>query len=169
MDKPDRRLDDPKQVLLGFLDYYRHTVLDKVAGLDGEALRRRPLPSGWTPIELVKHLTYMERRWFQWGFRAAPMPDAHGDEDAAGRWHVRPEESLDDIIAALLAGGRLTRSTVEAAELSDVAALGGRFGEGDRHPPPTLAWILAYVLQEYARHAGHLDVARELIDGVTGE
>jgi hypothetical protein len=169
VDKPDRRLADPKQVLLGFLDYYRHTVVDKVAGLDEEALRRSPLPSGWTPIELLKHLTYMERRWLAWGFRAAPMADPTGDEDAAGRWHVRPDESLDEIVAALLAGGQLTRTTVEAADLADVAAVGGRFREGDRHPSPTLAWILAYVLQEYARHAGHLDVARELIDSVTGE
>lgn len=56
-----------------------------------------------------------------------------------------------------------------AAQLNDVARLGGRFTPGDKHPPPTLAWILGYVLQEYARHAGHLDAACELIDGRTGE
>jgi Protein of unknown function (DUF664) len=42
-------------------------------------------------------------------------------------------------------------------------------GPGKLLARPTLAWILTYVLQEYARHAGHLDVARELIDGTTGE
>jgi len=58
---------------------------------------------------------------------------------------------------------------VADAELTDVSASGGRFTEADGRPRPTLAWILTYVLQEYARHAGHLDIARELIDGVTGE
>jgi hypothetical protein len=53
------------------------------------------------------------------------------------------------------------------AELTDVAAVGGRFADGDRRP--TLAWVLFHVLQEYARHAGHLDIVRELLDGATGE
>jgi hypothetical protein len=53
--------------------------------------------------------------------------------------------------------------------LSDVGAVGGRFTDNGTRPWPTLAWVLVYVLQEYSRHAGHLDVARELIDGTTGE
>ena len=57
-----------------------------------------------------------------------------------------------------------------ARELDDPKELiRGRFRDDDPGPRPTLAWILTYVLQEYARHAGHLDVARELIDGSTGE
>jgi hypothetical protein len=48
-------------------------------------------------------------------------------------------------------------------------AASGRFAEDDSRPRPTLAWILVYVLQEYSRHAGHLDIARELADGATGE
>jgi len=53
--------------------------------------------------------------------------------------------------------------------LADVSAVGGRFTDNDARLRPTLAWTLVYVLQEYARHFGHLDVARELIDGTTGE
>ena len=51
------------------------------------------------------------------------------------------------------------------AELTERARLGGRFSSD----PPTLGWILAHLLQEYARHVGHLDVVRELIDGQIGE
>jgi hypothetical protein len=58
---------------------------------------------------------------------------------------------------------------VTAADLTDTAALCGRFSVGDDQPPRTLGWILVYVLQEYARHAGHLDIARELIDETLGE
>lgn len=76
-------------------------------------------------------------------------------------------ETSADLIEALFAAGTRTRGIVEGAELADRAAVGGRFSENDLRP--TLAWILVYVLQEYARHAGHLDVARELFDGVVGE
>ncbi|MHB1473276.1 MAG: mycothiol transferase, partial [Dermatophilaceae bacterium] len=60
-----------------------------------------------------------------------------------------------------------TRQIVEAAELTDVAAVGGRFAAGTN--PPSLLWILFHVLQEYARHTGHIDIVRELADGAVGE
>jgi hypothetical protein len=132
-------------------------------------LRVSRLPSGWTPLELVKHLAYMEQRWLRWGFMAEQIAAPHGDLDEAGRWHVRPDETVGECIAAVHAVGERTRTIVSGAELSDLAAVGGRFSESDSRPRPSLAWILIYVLQEYARHAGHLDIARELIDGATGE
>jgi Protein of unknown function (DUF664) len=89
------------------------------------------------------------------------------DEDESGRWHVSPEETATELLGALHAGGARTRAIAAGAELTDIAAVGGRFAVGDRCP--TLAWILFHVLQEYARHAGHLDITRELLDGATGE
>jgi uncharacterized damage-inducible protein DinB len=165
--KPDRTSADPKEILLGFLDYYRWAIANKIDGLSDGELRSSHLPSGWTPIQLVKHLTFMERRWFRWGFLAEAVPDPFGDHDDTDRWAVDDAESISELVAALLAGGAVTRSIVERADLSDRAAVGGRFAESDVQP--TLAWILAYVVQEYARHAGHLDVARELVDQVVGE
>jgi Protein of unknown function (DUF664) len=165
--KPDRQLADPKELLLGFLDYYRSVIIRKIEGLTDAELRTSRLPSGWAPLELVKHLIYMERRWLRWGFRAEQLADPRGDEDRAGRWSVGPGDTPAALIAALQAAGEQTRSIVTGAGLADVSAAGGRFSGDDVRP--TLAWILAYVLQEYARHAGHLDVARELIDGTTGE
>lgn len=165
--KPARDSTDVKEILLGFLDYYRSVIANKVAGLSDDDLRRSRLPSGWTPIQLVKHLTFMERRWFRWGFLAEPVEEPFGDEDNAGNWLVDSHEPVADLLAALDAGGATTRVIVERADLSDVAAAGGRFSDTDVRP--TLAWILPYVVQEYARHAGHLDVARELIDQVVGE
>jgi hypothetical protein len=167
--KPDRRIGEPKEVLLGFLDYYRSVVARKVEGLSDAELRESWLPSGWSPLELVKHLVYMERRWLRWGFLAEQVPDPRGDEDSDGRWHAGPGDTAADLVAALEAAGERTRAIASAAELADVSASGGRFSDEDTRPRPTLAWILVYVLQEYSRHAGHLDVARELIDGATGE
>ncbi|MQA77963.1 MAG: DUF664 domain-containing protein [Streptosporangiales bacterium] len=167
--KPSRELSDSEEVLLGFLDYYRSVITRKIDGLGEEELRSSRLPSGWTPLQLLKHLACMEQRWFRWGFTAEQLPDPHGDEDDSGRWRVGADETAAELVTALHAAGASTRSIVTAADLTDVAAAGGRFPEDDPRPRPTLAWILVYVLQEYARHAGHLDTARELIDGATGE
>jgi hypothetical protein len=165
--KPDRQIADPKELLLGFLDYYRSVIGRKIEGLSDTDLRTSHLPSGWAPLELVKHLVYMERRWLRWGFRAEQVADPRGDEDQAGRWHAGPGDTAAALIAALHATGERTRAIVALAKLDDVAVAGGRFSADDVRP--TLGWILTYVLQEYARHAGHLDVARELADGTTGE
>ena len=74
-----------------------------------------------------------------------------------------------ELVAALHAAGARTRVIAAGAGLADIASAGGRFSEDDSRPRPTLAWTLVYVLQEYSRHAGHLDIARELADGATGE
>jgi len=165
--RPAVELADPKELLCGYLDYYRSVIARKLGGLSEAQLRASRLPSGWTPLELLKHLVHMEARWLRWGFAAEQLPRPWGDQDESGRWHVGPEETAAALLAALEAGGARTRAIAAAAELSDVAAAGGRFAAGE--PRPTLAWILFHVLQEYARHAGHLDAARELLDGATGE
>jgi hypothetical protein len=166
--KPSRDVSDPAGLLLGFLSYYRAAILRKIENLDDARLRSSRLPSGWTPLELLKHLEYMERRWLVWGFLAEPIGDPHGDE-TNGKWNVTVDESAAQLITALRTTGERTRAIVTAADLADTAALGGRFNAGDEKPPPTLAWILVYVLQEYARHAGHLDIVRELMDETLGE
>lgn len=167
--KPERGQDDPATLLLGFLDYYRSAVARKIQGLSEDELRRSRLPSGWSPLQLLKHLVHMERRWLVWGFLAEPLSDPFGDGDAAGRWQVLPEDSATALLAALHEGGDRTRAIVRRSAMTDVAQLGGRFQDGDAQPPPTLAWTLCYVLQEYARHCGHLDIACELAGGTTGE
>lgn len=167
--KPDRSEADPAALLLDFLDYYRSAVDRKIQGLSPAELHTSRLPSDWSPLQLLKHLVYMERRWLVWGFLAKPIPAPHGDENAEGHWQALPEDTAPDLLAALHAGGDRTREIVQRHELTDMARTGGRFQETDAQPAPTLAWILCYVLQEYARHCGHLDVARELADGSTGE
>jgi hypothetical protein len=157
---------DVRDLFVRYLDYYRQTVEAKVRGLGPADLRSSRLPSGWTPLELVKHLTFMERRWLVWGFLAEQVDDPWGD-DLDDRWHVAGDETLDGLLDALHAGGDRTREILQHADLTSSAAVGGRFTKEDDQP--TLVWILFHVLQEYARHAGHLDIARELADGGTGE
>jgi uncharacterized damage-inducible protein DinB len=157
---------DVRALFLRYLDYYRQTVDEKVRGLGAAELRSSRQPSGWSPIELVKHLAFMERRWIVWGFLGQDVDSPWGDAED-DRWRVGDDETLDQLLMALHDGGGRTREVVEAADLSAPAALGGRFThEGEQ---PSLVWILFHVLQEYARHTGHLDIVRELADGSTGE
>ncbi|MFI6845090.1 DinB family protein [Kitasatospora sp. NBC_00085] len=167
--EPSRQLSDPQELLLGYLDFLRSAVTAKIEGMPEEEQRSSRLPSGWSPLELLKHLVFMERRWLRWIFEGEPVPEPHGDKDESGRWHVGPDETAGELIAALHAGGERTRAIVTGAALAAESAEGGRFSAGDQEVRPSLGWILFHVMQEYARHAGHLDIARELADGVVGQ
>jgi uncharacterized damage-inducible protein DinB len=167
VEEPPHRLSDPAALLLGYLDHYRDVIARKLDGLPGAELRTSRLPSGWTPLGMVNHLLHMERRWLRWGFTGEPVDAPWGDADGRGGWAVPEQATAAGLVAALHEGGRRTRAIVEAAGLSDLAALGGRFTTDPERP--TLAWTLLHVLQEYARHAGHLDIARELADGRIGK
>ena len=106
----------------------------------------------------------MERRWFDWGHRGEQVDDPWGDE-RDGRWHVPDDIDLETLLERLRSVGERTTLLLAERPMDEQAVPGGRFDED----PPTLAWICFHVLQEYARHAGHLDVAVELAGGEVGE
>jgi hypothetical protein len=149
-----------------YLDYFRTSIAAAVAALPEAELRTTRLPSGWTPIELLSHLLHMEQRWFVWGFLGEDVAEPWGDwdvddpwnEGVEGRWTVAEGVRVDDLTGRLERIGERTRAVLAAYPLEAVATSGGRF-DGD---PPDLEWICFHVLQEYARHAGHLDIVVEL-------
>ncbi|GAB3919325.1 hypothetical protein GCM10011575_30070 [Microlunatus endophyticus] len=165
--EPAGSLSDPSALLIGYLRTYRDALDRKLAGLSDDQLRTAVLPSGWTPIELLKHLAYMERRWFVWGFLGRDLHDPFGDRDPADRrrWAVAADDTVAALQAFLGEQAAATERVLSEHRLDEVAATTGRFPTD----PPTLAWIGFHVLQEYARHVGHLDAVRELIDSRTGE
>ncbi|MFD6274817.1 DinB family protein [Streptomyces sp. NPDC060209] len=166
--EPPDNLTDPRELVLAYLDYYRAALLRKLDGMSEEDLRSSRLPSGWAPLALLKHLAFVERRWFRWGFAAEQVDPIWGDEDPDTRkWQVGPEESTEEIRAFFLDECARSRKIVAGAELQQPARTGGGFNPPDHHP--ALIWILFHMLQEYTRHVGQLDVVRELADGVTGE
>jgi uncharacterized damage-inducible protein DinB len=169
MELPDDQLSDTRELHLAWLDYYRQTVERKLAGLSEADLKTSRLPSGWSPLELVKHLVYMERRWIRWGFKAEPVDRPWGDSGGAedDPWRLDADDTAESLLAELRAGGERTRQVVGRDDLAEHAAAGGRFSVAEERP--TLNWVLFHVLQEYARHVGQLDIARELADGGTGE
>lgn len=163
--EPDQHVTDPVARIVAYLDFFRHEVRRKTSGLSPEDLDRVVVPSGWTLPGLAEHLVHMERRWIVWGFLGEHVVDPRADRDGEERWFTaRP---LTDILDDLDAGGLRTREVVADHDPLDRAATGGLFGPDDE--TPTLLAILFHVMQEYARHAGHLDIARELVDGFVGE
>ena len=153
------------EVFLRYLDYFRDTLLAKVSALPERELRRSRLPSGWTPLELVKHLRFVELRWLEWGFEGRDVAEPWGDS-SGDRWHVAPGETRDDLLAALRAQGAQTAAVVGRHDLAETGAPGPRW-EGAE--PPPLERVLFHLVQEYARHVGHLDIVAELAGGPAGE
>ncbi len=155
---------DPPGLFSAYLDFYREKAVEKVLALPPEQQVASVLPSGWTPVQLLHHLVFMEQRWFVWGFLAEPVADPRGDE-VDDRWAVPEDRDVATVVEMIRAVGERTRDVLRRHRLEEIAATGGRFTVD----PPSLAWICFHVLQEYARHVGHLDVAVELAGGPLGE
>lgn len=147
---------DERSALLHFLAANRAATLDVFDGLSEVDARRSLFPSGWTVLDLMDHLGGVERHWFLRTLggdttdpRAWPTPVTTLAEAAAS---YRAECDRSDRILAGL--GLDDGLTVQPAEL-----------EGE---VTTVRGVLLHVIEETARHAGHLDIARELLDGQTG-
>jgi hypothetical protein len=170
MNREEPRPDtaDPAALFAGYLRFYRETAIAKVAALPVAEQRSSRLPTGWTPLELLRHLAYMERRWLVWGFLGEDVDEPWGDrtgEPEGDRWWVPDHVGLDEVGAMLREVGATVDGLLARHALDEVAPPGPRF-DGD---PAPLAWICFHVLQEYARHVGHLDIAVELAGGPTGK
>jgi uncharacterized damage-inducible protein DinB len=153
---------DEKQTLTILLDFLRATVVNKVAGLTDEQANLRSVRSSeLTAAGLVKHLTGVERFWFSIDFAALDVPWPWTDEDPHGSFQVEPGETLADVVAAYQAECQRSREITGGASLDDRAKSDGMTF--------TLRYALAHMIEETARHCGHLDMIREAIDGQRGE
>jgi uncharacterized damage-inducible protein DinB len=157
--------DSRTEVFLSYLNYFRSRLVSKLRELPEDELRSSRLPSGWTPLELLKHLRYMERRWLVWGFLGEALPDPWVDQ-RDGRWFVADDEDLDSLVAGLAEQAAVSRAIIEGHDLDEVGRPSERWAG---KPPATLERVLFHVVQEYTRHVGHLDIVCELATGKTGE
>jgi uncharacterized damage-inducible protein DinB len=153
---------DEKQSLWVSLDRHRDAVLWKIEDLGDADLRRPMTPSGTTLLGLVKHLAAVEYGWFcqTFGRPAEALPLDENDPDADLR--VRSDETTQSIVAFY---GRARAAADQVIGELDVEATGlAWFGQ-----TVSLRWVLIHMIEETARHAGHMDIVRELIDGTTGD
>ncbi len=150
-----------KAVLLASLDAERRHVLEALDDLPDEALRRPVLPSGWTCLGLVQHLTLdVERFWF----RAVVAGERVDLESGDGAWRVRPETAAQTVLDAYRDENRLADAVIAATSL-DAAPAWWPTEVFEGLPVRDLRRTILHVLSETACHAGQLDVVRELIDG----
>jgi uncharacterized damage-inducible protein DinB len=150
-----------KESLWVAMDRHRDVVLWKLDGLDDEQLRRSMTPSGTSLLGLVKHLAAVEYTWFCQTFGRETEPLPFDDDDPEADLRIEPHETTADIIAFYGRARAAADDVVNSLELEDL-------GTAWYGPAVTLRWVLIHMLEETARHAGHMDIVRELIDGATG-
>jgi len=153
---------EEKQSLHVSLDRHRDVVLWKVAGLGDEALRRPMTPSGTSLLGLVKHLAAVEYGWFCQTFGRETEPLPFDDEDVDADLRVEPHETTADVLAFYGRARAAADAVIDELEVDDVGT--AWFGEA-----VSMRWVLIHMVEETARHAGHMDILRELIDGATGD
>lgn len=150
-----------KESLWASLDRHRDAVLWKLTGLSDEQLRRRVTPSGTSLLGLVRHLAVVEYGWFSDTFGGAtePFPFDPAVEDADFR--IEPHTTMADVLA-YYDRARASADAVIGTHPIDAVA------ESSIGIRVSLRWVLIHLIEETARHAGHADIVRELLDGTTG-
>jgi uncharacterized damage-inducible protein DinB len=168
--REDTRTDGPmtggeRAVLDHWLDLYRDTALLKLAGLDAEQLTRRSVPpSSMSLIGIVRHLTEVEAYWLRVVLLdEQDVPDYYCTASQDGDFDdIDPATAAADV-AAYQAEVVTTRANATA--WTDLAVPVRGLGKRQQ---VNLRWILTHLIEEYARHLGHMDLLREAIDGRTG-
>ena len=156
---------DERTTLTTFLDYVRATAHDKCAGLSDADAAKAVLPSSplMTIGGLVNHLRWVEYSWIQCRFLGEEDHGPWTEEEPDREMTLGAEMPLAQVLAEYEAQCVRYRELVAGLDLDARAAQPMRNGE-----LPTLRWILMHLVEETARHNGHIDLLREMIDGVVG-
>ncbi len=165
IERPDPPFLSPERAALReWLDYHRATLELKCAGLDRAGRVARPVPSSLLSLHgLVRHMAEVERHWFRRAVEGEEAPPLYyDDEHPDGDFELLEEADWDDDLATWHAECAHARAVEAAAPTLEVT--GTRRGE-----PVSLRWIMIHMIEEYARHNGHADLIRELVDGTVGE
>jgi hypothetical protein len=152
--KPPRFESPERETLLVFLKYLRESVVRKLDGLTEQNARCVLVDSGTSLLSIVQHLTAAEVSWLQQRFAAADSPQP-GDA-------LEPERPVPEhIVRYRIATERSDQVVVSTHSLDQKC-------RDENYADLTLRWVLVHMIEETARHAGHADIIREQIDGVTG-
>ena len=155
-----RDLDDAQ--LFNSLDWNRGVVVRKLEDLTLTAATDVTTPSGLTLLGVVRHLAWCERGWF--GHFFLGEPDEGVDDDSTASFSVGEVSSVEEVVADYLEAIERSRQIVRQQTTLEARSVLPH----DYFGFVTLRWILLHMATETARHAGHLDILRELTDGQTG-
>ncbi|MBA3652613.1 MAG: DinB family protein [Actinobacteria bacterium] len=149
---------DEKAGLAVFLDDQRRAILSKLDELTDELATTRSTVSDFCLLTLVKHVAFVERRWFQLEIARRDVPGLWPPPDNR-ELEVEPEDSVSSIRDLYEATINENRTILD--EVDDLGSVSDATGLNRR-------WVLLHLIEELARHAGHADILREAIDGRTG-
>jgi uncharacterized damage-inducible protein DinB len=158
---PDAIAEDEAGIQWDFLRFLRATAVNKVAGLTREQAAATPLPasSRMSALGVLKHLTAVERWWLSIEAAGLDVPSLwKGSPDPS--WDLAEDDDPVSVVEAYRAEWARSEEALDGVSPDDRARRSGEF---------TVRWVLAHVVQETARHTGHLDILRELADGTVGE
>ncbi len=154
-----------REILEGMLDFYRAIVVRKVEGLTEPEARRTLGGSTMTPIGVLNHLIGVEGWWYLAVLEGRnpgyPWSSAAMMEDNDIDWKPDEARTVDVVIRDYLDACDRAREAAARHDLDEIV------DRGNRHV--SLRWIHIHMVEELARHAGHLDLLRESIDGTTGD
>ena len=153
--KPPRLDGGERDTLLALLNYQRESLIRNVAGLDDSSASLSPVASGTSLLWLIPHLARAEITWLQ--FRFAGM-DVEIPDDAP----TTGQTLASSVITYREVARSSDRIVLDAPSLDEICR------RADAPEPVNLRWVLMHLLEETARHAGHADILRELLDGETG-
>jgi uncharacterized damage-inducible protein DinB len=154
-----------REMLEAWLDFHRITLERKCSDLSPEQLRRRAVPpSPLSLLGLVRHMAEVERGWFR---RALANEDApphyYSNDDPDGDFDHVDTADVAEAFATWRAECAHARAVLASFSNLDV------MGRDETRPGrPSVRWVLVHMIEEYARHNGHADLLREVIDGVVG-
>lgn len=165
------RTGDESSTIDGYVEFLRATVGWKTDDLDDDQLRATLPPSDLTLGGLLHHLAYVEDYWFGVVLAgrdpAPPWDDVDWDADGDWDWHVAAE--LDGATIRARWTDAVDRSRAVLTELlSEPGSLGRTFVTGGG-TTVSLRYVMVHLVEEYGRHAGHLDLIRQSVDGLVGE
>jgi Protein of unknown function (DUF664) len=162
---PHLRPADERTALEQFLDQYRHIAASKLADLDQAQASARALEATHLTVGgIVKHLAWVEDRWFQGKLLGLQLPEPWASaplaEDPDWPFHSSRHDSVDEVLSLYASACARSRDAAGRFDSLDAVAAVPSYGKG----PVNLRWILVHMIDETARHAGHLDLLRDAID-----
>ncbi|MGI9647647.1 MAG: DinB family protein [Acidimicrobiia bacterium] len=150
-----------RETLRAFLQQNRSIVLWKLDGITLEQGAQKTVESDTTLLGVLKHLAWVERWWFCDFIDGQEVEYPWGEEDPDGEWRINEGDTVDSIRELYATAVDEANTVIDAAESLDVmGSSGGR--------SRSLRWVMVHMIEETARHAGHLDIIREIIDGTAG-
>lgn len=150
----DVLLEDERTQLDAFVEEYRKAIEATLEGIDEEQARRRLVASETTLLGLLKHVTWMQRVWFEGCIGGMPRQEIGLVQTPAESFRLEVDDTISGVVSAHRQACATARAVVAGLSLDTVV-------QGHPGGPRTVRWVYLQVLRELAHHCGHADILRE--------